>query len=154
MDADPIVKALSTPQQRLEQTREALAEQLARRRKHRQAANAVLAADTATPARGFAARARRAARVWWHGHPVHDAVDFARPALEDYARHKPLHLVGIAAGTGAALTLFKSWRLLSLTGVALTLLKTSDLKGVAKSLAAPADIPTATRSQTTRRTSP
>lgn len=154
MAADPIVNESGSPQQRLEQTRQALAEQLARRRKHRQAANAALAAEAATPARGFAARAGRAARVWWHGHPVHDAVDFARPALEDYARHKPLQLVGIAAGAGAALTFFKSWRLLSLTGVAVTLLKTSDLKGVAKSLAAPADIPTATTSQTTRRTSP
>lgn len=154
MDTDTLLDQALTPQQRLERTRQALAEQLARRSRHRNTHSAALAADQATPVRGFAARARRAARVWWHDHPVHDAVDFARPALQDYARHKPLQLVGIAVGTGAALTLLKSWRLLSLTGVALTLLKTSDLKGVAKTLATPADFPSPQTQPSNRRTSP
>ena len=121
-----------TPEQRLEQTRQALAAQLARRRRGKSSAS--LAERATAPARGFVDKASRAARLWWDRHPVHDAVDFARPALEDYARHRPLQLVGIAAGTGAALTLLKSWRVLSLTGVAFALLKSSDFKGMASSL--------------------
>jgi len=125
-----------TPQQRLEQTRHALAAQLARRRR-RGRSDASLAERATAPARGFVAKASRTARLWWERHPVHDAVDFARPALEDYARGRPLQLVGIAAGTGAALTLLKSWHVLSLTGVALALLKSSDFKGMASSLTRP-----------------
>jgi len=152
MAVDPILQDLQkpSPQQRLEATRQALAEQFARRNRHRNAQDAALAADQAMPADGLAARARRAARVWWHGHPVHDAVDFARPALEDFARDKPMQLLGIAAGAGAALTLLKSWRLLSLTGVALTLVKTSNFKGVARTLATPVASPAST-SHTQRR---
>lgn len=121
-----------TPRQRLEITRSALARQLARRRR-----------PTAPPddpalaqQQGMLARARRASRAWWASHPVHDAVDFARPALEDYAEHKPYRLVGMAAGAGAALALLRAWRILPLTGVALALMKSSDLKATARSFAA------------------
>ncbi len=155
MAIEPIVQNIgeASPQQRLESTRKALAEQLARRGKYHRARDAAILEDSALPADGLAARARRAARVWWNRHPVHDAVDFARPALEDYARHKPMQLVGLAAGAGAALTLLKSWRLLSLTGVALAMVKTSNFKAVAKTLASPIHSPTSPQ-RTSRRTSP
>lgn len=133
-----------TPQERLERTRHALATQLARRRRPpRPAEDPALAHQ-----QGMLARVRRAGRAWWNAHPVHDAVDFARPALQDYAEHKPYQLVGIAAGAGVALTLLRAWRILPLTGVALALVKSSDLKATARSFAAaPSDSPIQPRQQ-------
>lgn len=118
----------ATAQQRLQATREALARQMNRRRR------APLPPDPALAAQqGMVARVRRAGRVWWHTHPMHDAVDVARPALQDYAERKPYRLVGIAAGAGAALTLLGAWHILPLTGVALALMKSSDLGATARS---------------------
>lgn len=122
----------ATPLQRLQASRDALARQLARRRRPPLAPQ-----DPALAQRqGMLGRMRRAARVWWHSHPAHDAVDFARPALQDFAEHKPYRLVGIAAGAGAALTMLRVWHLLPLTGVALALMKSSDLKATVRSFAA------------------
>lgn len=122
-----------SPTQRLEATRREIAGQLARKlggsihTQHEEFMAAPASAD-----RGMLASAGRAARAWWRAHPAHNAVDLALPLLEDYARHKPYQLVSMAAGAGAALTLLKSWRVLSLTGVALTLVKTSDLRSTAR----------------------
>lgn len=122
------VDSTQTAQQRLEATREALARQMNRRRR------APLPKDPALAAQqGMTARVRRAGRVWWHTHPLHDAVDVARPALEDYAKRKPYKLLGVAAGAGAALTLLGAWHILPLTGVALALMKSSDLGATARS---------------------
>lgn len=119
--------------QRLESSRRSIAGQLARRRGGSiQTQDEQFFADASSPDPGMVASARRAVRAWWQAHPMHDAVDLARPLLEDYARHKPYQLVGIAAGAGAAFTLLKSWRVLSLTGVALALVKTSDIQSTAR----------------------
>ena len=119
--------------QRLELTRRAIAGQLARKRGGTiHTAEEEFVADPAQPDSGMLSSSRRAAQAWWQTHPLHNAVDLARPLLEDYAQHKPLQLVGVAAGTGAALTLLKSWRVLSLTGVVLALVKTSDVKSTAR----------------------
>lgn len=119
--------------ERLESSRRLIAGQLARRRGSSiQTPDEEFFADTASVDTGIVPSARRAVRAWWQAHPVHNAVDLARPLLEDYAQHKPYQLVGIAAGTGAALTLLKSWRVLSLTGVALALVKTSDIRSTAR----------------------
>lgn len=121
-----------TARQRLEATRDALARQLERRRRP-----GLPAEDPAAAAQqGMLPRMRRAARVWWHSHPIHNAVDFARPALQDYAQDKPYRLVGVAAGTGAALALLRTWHLLPLTGVLFALMKSSDLKATARSFVA------------------
>ncbi|KQP18217.1 hypothetical protein ASF43_10315 [Pseudorhodoferax sp. Leaf267] len=119
--------------ERLESTRRAIAGELARKRGGSiQTEEEEFFAAPPSPDAGIFSSARRAARAWWHAHPVHKAVDLAQPLLEDYAQHRPLQLVGLAAGTGAALTLLKSWRVLSLTGVALALVKTSDIKSTAR----------------------
>lgn len=130
------IDAQPSPQQRLEATRDAIARQLARRRRKPRATNT---ANDGTLPTGMLGRVRRASRVWWHSHPVHTAVDFARPALEDYAEHRPYRLVGIAAGTGVALALLGAWRLLPLGGIALALMKSSDIKATARSFATPSD---------------
>jgi hypothetical protein len=121
-----------TARERLEATRSALARQLVRRRRPGlPPEDPALAGE-----QGMLPRMRRAARVWWHSHPVHNAVDFARPALQDFAEDKPYRLVGMAAGAGAALALLRVWHLLPLTGVALALMKSSDLKATARSFVA------------------
>lgn len=120
-----------TPRERLEMTRNALARQLVRRRRP-----GLPSEDPQLAQQGMLPRMRRAARVWWHSHPMHNAVDFARPALQDYAEDKPYRLVGMAAGAGAALALLRVWHLLPLTGVAFALMKSSDLKATARSFVA------------------
>lgn len=122
-----------TAKQRLESSRRSIAGQLARRRGSSiQTEEEEFFAEPAPVDTGIVPSARRAAHAWWQSHPMHNAVDLARPLLEDYAQHKPYQLVGIAAGAGAAFTLLKSWRVLSLTGVALALVKTSDIKSTAR----------------------
>lgn len=122
-----------TAKQRLESSRRSIAGQLARRRGSSiQTQDEEFFADPSTVDTGIVSSVRRAATAWWQSHPMHNAVDLARPLLEDYAQHKPYQLVGIAAGAGAALTLLKSWRVLSLTGVALAFVKTSDIKSTAR----------------------
>ncbi|MGR4870893.1 hypothetical protein ACIPRI_18745 [Variovorax sp. LARHSF232] len=78
--------------------------------------------------------ARGMARHWWQRHPLHAAGELARPVLERYAREQPLKLVAVAAATGALVVLAKPWRVLTATGVAATLFKTSDVAGVVTAL--------------------
>lgn len=126
------------PRERLEQSRRALAYELARRRRP----GAALQDTDAAQQQGLLARARRAGRAWWQSHPVHDALDVARPMLQDYAEHRPYRLVAMAAGTGVVLALLRAWRIVPVTGLALALMKSSDLKATARSfVAAPRSLP-------------
>lgn len=67
----------------------------------------------------------QAAMAWWQHHPAQVAIQIGRPLLNSYAREKPLQLLGIAAGVGAAAVLVKPWRLVSATGLAAALLKST-----------------------------
>ena len=69
----------------------------------------------------------QAVLAWWQHHPVQVAVDIGRPFLNNYARDKPVHLLGIAAGIGAAAILVKPWRLVSVTGLVVAALKSTRL---------------------------
>lgn len=80
---------------------------------------------------------KQVAGSWWRGHPVHLALDIARPLLQTYAEEKPLKLMGIAAGLGAAAVLLRPWRLMSLTGLAAALLKSSERSVLLQSLLSP-----------------
>ncbi|MDP1565830.1 MAG: hypothetical protein Q8L91_06140 [Polaromonas sp.] len=71
---------------------------------------------------------------WWRSHPAHLALDVAKPIVQDYARAQPVKLLGISAATGAALVLLRPWRFLSLTGVGLALLKSTEVSGIVQSL--------------------
>jgi hypothetical protein len=66
-------------------------------------------------------------QVWWRRHPSKIAVDIGRNYLDDFAARKPLVLLGIAAGAGAAAVVFKPWRLMSFTGLAFAALKSTHL---------------------------
>jgi len=77
---------------------------------------------------------KHALGAWWQHHPVSAALSLARPVLDQYAREKPLHLLGIAAVAGAAAVAFKPWRLVSLGGVLLAALKSSEISGTLLSM--------------------
>lgn len=77
---------------------------------------------------------RQVAHSWWQSHPAHLALDVAKPLMQGYAQDQPVKLLGIAAATGAALVVLRPWRLISLTGVALALLKSTEMSGIVQSL--------------------
>jgi hypothetical protein len=77
---------------------------------------------------------KQVAGSWWRSHPAHLALDVANPMMQGYAREQPVKLLGIAAATGAALVLLRPWRLISLTGVGLALLKSTEVSGIVQSL--------------------
>lgn len=75
---------------------------------------------------GMWAGIKHTAKVWWQHHPAQLALNLAKPALGRYAEEKPLQLLGIAAGLGAAAVLIRPWRLMSVTGLLFAALKASD----------------------------
>jgi len=66
-------------------------------------------------------------RTWWRYHPAHMAVELATPMMRGYARRKPLQLLGISMGIGAALTFARPWKLISVGTLLVALLKSSQL---------------------------
>ena len=66
---------------------------------------------------------RRTTAIWWRSHPAHLAVEVAQPVLGHYARSHPLTLLGVAAALGAVVMLTKPWRLIPVTGLLMTALK-------------------------------
>lgn len=77
---------------------------------------------------------KHAMLAWWRHHPVSVAFDLAKPVIGKYAEEQPLKLLGIAAGIGAAAVVLRPWRLLSLGGVLLATLKSSQLSSVMLSM--------------------
>ena len=82
------------------------------------------------PGGGWFDHVRHGLRTWWRYHPAHMAVDLASPLLRNYARRKPLQLLGISLAAGAALTFARPWKLISLTTLLVALLKSSQLSQV------------------------
>jgi hypothetical protein len=85
--------------------------------------------------------ARRTASGWWRSHPASLAVDMVQPMVENYAHANPLKLIGLAAGVGALVVIAKPWRLISVTGVLLAALRSTQMSGLIASFlsAAPRD---------------
>lgn len=79
------------------------------------------------PGAGWLGHLGHAARTWWRYHPAHMAVDLASPMMRSYARRKPLQMLAISLGLGAALTFARPWRLISVTTLLVALLKSSQL---------------------------
>ena len=77
---------------------------------------------------------RHTLHSWWQHHPAQLALDLAIPVLGKYAEKKPLQLLGLAAGAGAAIVLIRPWRLVSVTGLLLTALKSSKVSTLVLSL--------------------
>jgi hypothetical protein len=130
---------MSDASDKLARSRQAIIEHIARRqRKHDPREEppagyddpyAAFAADE-EPYRGgggWFGRVGHAVRTWWRYHPAHMAVELATPLMRGYARRKPLQLLAISAAAGAALTLARPWRLISLTTLIVAVLKSSQL---------------------------
>lgn len=81
--------------------------------------------------------AKQAATAWWQNHPARLAADLGRPLIQNLAEDHPVKLLGISAGLGAAAIILRPWRLISLTGLLLAALKSSEVAGFASSLLAP-----------------
>ena len=76
----------------------------------------------------------QAAMTWWQHHPLQIAIEIGRPFLANYARDKPMQLLGISAGVGAAAVLVKPWRLVSVTGLVVAAFRSTKLSSVLLSL--------------------
>ena len=79
---------------------------------------------------------KRSLRAWWEFHPARAAASIARPVVEEYAQHSPWKLVGIAAGVGALVVVTRPWKLVSVGGLAVAALKSSQFSNLALSLLA------------------
>ncbi|MDP2255661.1 MAG: hypothetical protein Q8K05_06320 [Polaromonas sp.] len=77
---------------------------------------------------------KHAMRAWWQHHPVNVALDMAKPVIGRYAEEQPFKLLAIAAGVGAATVVLRPWRLVSLGGLLLATLKSSELSNVVLSV--------------------
>lgn len=88
---------------------------------------------------GWFGHLRHVVGTWWRYHPAHMAVDLATPLMRNYARRKPLQLLGISLAAGAALTLARPWKLISLTTLAVAVLKSSQLSSLLMAAMSAAD---------------
>lgn len=79
------------------------------------------------PGGGWFGHLSHVVRTWWRYHPAHMAVDLAAPVMHEYARRKPVQLLGISLAAGAALTFARPWRLISITTLLVAVLKSSQL---------------------------
>jgi hypothetical protein len=79
---------------------------------------------------GWFEHLRHGVKTWWRYHPAHMAVDLASPLLREYARRKPVQLLGISVAAGAALTFARPWKLISVTTILVALLKSSQLSNL------------------------
>ncbi len=145
---------MSPASDKLARNRAAILEQIARRqRRHdpREAAgegepyqfsaDATQApgADDFDPGEGWFGHMKHAVRTWWRYHPAQMAVEVATPMLRSYARRKPAQLIGISLAAGAALTFARPWRLISLTTLAIAIVKSTDLPRLLMASMAAAD---------------
>jgi hypothetical protein len=126
-----------TPQERLASSRKAIVRHMSRDRQsddEEESHGPRSDANSAHAEGGTWGFVKHALGAWWQNHPVSAAFSLARPVLGQYAREKPLQLLGIAAVAGAAAVAFKPWRLVSLGGVLLAALRSSEISGTLLSM--------------------
>jgi len=104
--------------------------------------------DTGGGVGGWFASIKRAAGSWWRHHPAHMGLELATPALSQYAARKPAQFLGIAAVVGAVIVIARPWRLISVTGLLMAVVKSSQLSSVVMSAMSAADF---SRDHPTRR---
>jgi hypothetical protein len=88
---------------------------------------------------GWFGSMRHALGTWWRHHPAHMAVELATPALSVYAQKRPFRYLGIAVAVGAVVALTRPWRLISVTGLLVAVVKSSQLSGLVMSALSAAD---------------
>lgn len=77
--------------------------------------------------------------TWWRHHPASMGVELATPVLANYAARKPVQYLAIAAAVGAVVVVARPWRLISVTGLVVALLKSSQLSTLVLSAMAGSD---------------
>ena len=141
---------MSDASRRLAQSRQAIMEHIARRERRHDPRETPPRAEFAgqdmpPPERpaprgaGWFARAQHAAGVWWRHHPAHMAVEVASPLLANYGRRKPVQFLAIAAACGAVLMFARPWKLISITTLAVAVVKATNLPGILMSALSAAD---------------
>ncbi|MEH3087039.1 MAG: hypothetical protein PGN26_11035 [Xylophilus ampelinus] len=94
--------------------------------------------DSSRPASGsvsaFLPIAKHMARTWWEYHPARALLSMGRPFLEDYVERRPWKAVAVAAGVGATLVVVRPWKLLSVGGIVVAAMKSSQVSSIALSL--------------------
>jgi hypothetical protein len=100
--------------------------------------HAVDAASDAAPRGGslstFLPIAKHMAQTWWEYHPARAILSMGRPFLEDYVERRPWKAVAVAAGVGATLVVVRPWKLLSVGGIIVAAMKSSQVSSIALSL--------------------
>jgi len=91
------------------------------------------ASEASHDAAKWFSRLKRAAITWWRSHPARLGVELATPVLSSYAKRKPGQYLGIAVAVGAVVMLTRPWRLVSMTGLLVALLRSSQLSSVVMS---------------------
>ena len=126
-----------TPQQRLAASRKAIVRHMA----HEADASgpgdgrrADGSAGAASPSGGTWGFLKHTLSSWWHHHPASMAAELAQPVVARYAQENPLKLLGIAAAVGAAAVVLRPWRLISVGGLLLAALKSSELSAAVLSM--------------------
>ena len=79
------------------------------------------------PGSGWFGHMKHVVRTWWRYHPAHMVVDLASPLMREYARQKPVQLLGISLAAGAVLTFARPWKLISVGTIIVALLKSGQL---------------------------
>ena len=131
---------MSVASDRLARNRQAILEQIARRQRRHGPREArpgqSFSEDLDDPEGGppppipgsdWFGHLRYGVKTWWRYHPAHMATELAAPLLHEYARRKPLQLLGISLLAGAAFTFIRPWRVISVTTLLVALLKSSQL---------------------------
>lgn len=76
---------------------------------------------------------RRAVSTWWRRHPANLGLQVATPMLSAIAGRHPALYLGTAAVIGAVIVVARPWRLMSVTGLAIAILKSGQLSGMVAS---------------------
>lgn len=88
---------------------------------------------------GWISRLKRVGGAWWRHHPAHMGLELATPVLSDFAARRPAQYLAIAAVLGAVIVIARPWRLISVTGLLLALVKSSQLSSMVLSAMSAAD---------------
>ncbi|MCD6076910.1 MAG: hypothetical protein K0R89_848 [Ramlibacter sp.] len=83
--------------------------------------------DIPDPGEGWFGHMKHAVRTWWRYHPAHMAVELVTPFARNYARRKPVQLLGISLAAGAVLTFARPWKLISIGTILVAVLKSGQL---------------------------
>jgi hypothetical protein len=80
---------------------------------------------------------RHGVSAWWQSHPAHLVLEVAEPIFDKYARAHPARVLTVSAAAGAALVLLRPWRLISVTGLLVAAVKSTQMSALADHLLRP-----------------